>query len=113
MILGRRNFYIPVISFNIKTNFRGLEGQAFVTQDGKRHSIEEAYQRTGFILNEKGAVIESEAYSTVDSVGIAPEPPHPKRMIFNKPFYVLMKRIDQQNPYFVMKVENAELLTRY
>lgn len=34
------------------------------------------------------------------------------KIIFNKPFLIIIKRKNQVNPYFVMKVDNAELLTK-
>ena len=105
-------FAIPAIKFNIATNYKNIEGQGFSTGDTKKHSVEEAYQRTGFIFNENGAVIESEAIVAVDSVGAEPIITHPKKLIFDRPFLIIIKRADKTNPYFVMKVANAELLTR-
>ena len=105
-------FAIPNVKFNIKTNYKSLEGQNFFTKDNKEHIIQEAYQRTGFILNENGAVVESHAIVKVDSASDAPIVTHPKKMIFDKPFLIIVKRVDKRNPYFVMKVANAELLTR-
>ena len=105
-------FAIPVIKFNIATNYKNIEGQSFSTSDNKKHSVELAYQRTGFIFNENGAVVESEAVVAVDSASAAPIITHPKKMIFDRPFLIIIKRADKTNPYFVMKVANAELLTR-
>jgi hypothetical protein len=105
-------FAIPVIKFNIATNYKNLEGQNVFTKDNKKHSFEVAYQRTGFILNENGAVVESEAVVAVDSAGASPIITHPKKMIFDKQFLIVIKRVDKTNPYFVMKVANIELLIR-
>jgi hypothetical protein len=108
-------FSIPVIKFNIKTNYKTLEGQRFATPS-KDYFIAKAFQRTGFILNETGAVVESEAEIVVCEAS-APPPddpvkPHPKHMIFDKPFFIIVKKKDRANPYFVMKVENTELMER-
>lgn len=111
-IVHEDKFAIPAIKFNIETNYKYLEGQSFSTGDNKKHSIELAYQRTGFILDENGAIVESEVVAMVDSAGADPVVTHPKKMIFDKPFLIIVKRVDQINPYFVMKVANAELLTR-
>ena len=105
-------FAIPVIKFNIATNYKNIERQSFSTGDNKKHSVELAYQRTGFIFNENGAVVESEVMVAVDSVGVEPIITHPKKMVFDKPFLIIIKRVDKRNPYFVMKVSNSELLTR-
>lgn len=105
-------FAIPTIKFNIATNYKNIEGQRFLTGDNKKHSVELAYQRTGFIFNENGAVVESEAVAVTDSASAEPVITHPKKMIFDRPFLIIIKRADKINPYFVMKVTNAELLTR-
>lgn len=104
-------FSIPVIKFNIETHYNTIRGQAFTT-NGKLHHVEEAYQRTGFILNENGAVVESEAYTTTDSSATEPIKILPKKMVFDKPFFVIIKRTKSDNPYFVMYVRNTELLTK-
>jgi hypothetical protein len=111
-IVHEDEFAIPVIKFNIATNYKNIEGQGFSTADNKKHSVEVAYQRTGFIFNENGAVVESEAVAAVDSASAEPIITHPKKMIFDRPFLIIIKRADKTNPYFVMKVANAELLTR-
>jgi hypothetical protein len=104
-------FAIPIIKFNIQTDYKNIEGQTFLTKDNKKHFVEEAYQRTGFILNENGAAVESEAILVVDSAG--PEPViHPKSMVFDTPFLVIVKRKEQENPAFVMTINNSELLTK-
>lgn len=111
-IVHEDEFAIPSVKFNIATHYKNIEGQAFSTSDNKKHSVAEAYQRTGFILNENGAAVESETVAAVDSASAEPNITHPKKMIFDKPFLIIIKRVDKTNPYFVMKVENAELLTR-
>jgi hypothetical protein len=105
-------FLIPVIKYNIEAKYKSLEGQSFIT--GNRNpSIVMAYQRTGFILNENGAVVESKSIvTTTDTSFVSIEKPRPKKMIFDKPFFIMMKRKEQPNPYFMMKVENAELLSK-
>jgi hypothetical protein len=101
---------IPVISLNLETNYKTLEGQTFLSK-GKQYTLQTAWQRTAFLLDENGAIVESEAIAAADSVAI-PEKMHPKNMVFDKPFFIIIKRLDKQNPYFMMKVENTELLTR-
>lgn len=111
-IVDNDEFAIPVIKYNIATNYKKLEGQGFSTKDNNQHLIEVAYQRTGLILNENGAVVESEVAVVVDSASASPIITHPKKMVFDKPFLIVIKRVDKTNPYFVMKVANIELLTR-
>jgi len=104
-------FSIPVIKFNIEKNYETIEGQVFEAK-GRNQYIGGAYQRTGFILNENGAIVESEAIMSTDTSAIEPVKTHPKRMIFDKPFFIIVKRANSDNPYFMMKVENSELLIK-
>ncbi len=105
------SFSIPVIKFNIETNYKSIEGQLF-KGNGIARTVQVAYQRTSLILDENGAVVKSIGADTVstDSIGKPPKI-HPKSMVFDKPFFIIIERVGKTNPYFLMKVENAELLT--
>ncbi len=102
------DFLIPKIQFNIEANYPGVEGQ-MLSCKGRNYAITEARQHTAFILDEKGARVESEGddVAKLDSVGL---PPRPKHVEFNKPFYIMIRKKNTQNPYFVMYVENTELM---
>jgi hypothetical protein len=104
---------IPKFSFNIQTNFKTLEGTSF-TSNGESYDIFKAWQRTAFILDESGAEIESEAeieYAT-EEIEEEYEKPKPKKMIFDKPFLILLKRTDAKNPYFGLWTTNTELMIK-
>jgi hypothetical protein len=104
------NFSIPVIRFNIEAAYKDLEGQTF-SNKGKKYTIQIATQRTALTLDENGAVVESQAFAAADSVATPPKV-HIKNMIFDKPFLIIIKQVDRTNPYFVMKIENDELLKK-
>lgn len=104
---------VPVLRFNIETHYEGIEGQYIRTLE-RDYEITTAYQRTALTLDEHGAVVESEAevaIAAVDSTGPA-APPRPKQLFFDKPFLIVMKKADAAYPYFMMKVENAELMEK-
>jgi hypothetical protein len=105
---------IPVMKFNIETQYASLEGQTF-TSASKTHDIIKAYQRTAFVFDEYGAIVESFAAIAVDTTCVKPVPiekPTPKKMIFDKPFVIFIKKKNSPNPYFAMKVMNAELMEK-
>lgn len=103
---------IPKINFNIETNFHTLEGSKFNT-DKQIYQIETAWQRTAFVLDESGAEIESEALIEVAAEELEEdEKPKPKKMIFDKPFLVLLKRKNAKNPYFALWTTNTELMNK-
>ncbi|MCD4793224.1 MAG: hypothetical protein K8R54_08340 [Bacteroidales bacterium] len=103
---------IPKIRFNIETNYSEFENAVLNTSETD-YIITTAYQRTAFVLNEKGAIVESEAEMDITS---APPPdeeiPEPKKLIFDKPFLIILKRVDSKNAYFMMWVANTELMEK-
>lgn len=102
---------IPKFNFNIETNFTKIEGSNF-NADKRNFQVERAWQRTAFILDEMGAEIESEAVTdVVEEMVVEDEKPKPKKMIFDKPFLILLKRSDAKNPYFGLWTTNTELMT--
>ncbi|MCK9450412.1 MAG: hypothetical protein M0Q90_01870 [Bacteroidales bacterium] len=106
---------IPKFNFNIETNYPTIEGNKF-SADTQIFQIERAWQRTAFVLDESGAEIESEAEIEIE-IAFEPkaeevEKPKPKKMIFDKPFLILLKRTDATNPYFGLWTTNTELMIK-
>ncbi len=66
--------------------------------------IVEAMQTIEFRLDRSGALLESQAL-----VGISATP---REFFFDRPFLIYMKKRDAARPFFVMWVDNAELLAR-
>ena len=103
----------PDIDFDISTTFDKLVGNLFEANT-KTYKILKAWQRTAFKLDEAGAEVKSEA-EVVCVLGIEQEEetkPTPKKMIFDKPFFVMLRRADATNPYFCLYVANPELLVK-
>jgi hypothetical protein len=104
---------IPKLKLNIEEHYKNIEGSRFTT-NREKYNIKIAKQQTIFSLDETGAIVKDAAY--MDAVP-APSPPsekdkHPKKLHFNKPFLVMIKRKDSPNPYFAMWVENTELMQK-
>lgn len=104
---------IPKFNFNIETDYSNLEGTHFNAED-QIFTIEKAWQRTAFILDESGAEIESEAEieMATEAVEEETEEPKPKKMIFDKEFLILLKRKDSDHPYFGLWTSNTELMIK-
>lgn len=104
---------IPKLNFNIETNYITLLGNRFNTHK-QNFQIEIVWQRTAFILDESGAEIESEAeiVAAVEEMEEEYEKPKPKKMIFDKPFLILLKRTENKNPYFGLWTTNKELMIK-
>lgn len=101
---------IPLIEFNLENNFEQFIGSNFRSLNTE-FEISGAYQRNAFILNEKGAEVESKVeIAYVEEILEITE--KPKMMIFNKPFLVFLKRKNAEQPYFGVFIANDELLLK-
>lgn len=101
---------LPKIKFNIKTNYQTLEGKQFKSNN-ESYLIEKAWQRTAFMLDEHGAAIESKSEISV-LCETEQSKYKPKSLIFDKPFFIMLKKTHSKNPYFAMWVANSELMIK-
>ena len=74
--------------------------------------MDEVVQMLDFRLDRRGVVLASMARDTSTILNGDDEPPNPERLIFDGPFLVVLKMRDGL-PFFVMHVANAELLYPY
>lgn len=103
---------IPIIEFNLEKDYEDMIESKFTT--GKMpFEIVKAYQQNAFVLNEKGAEVESFADMAADAAAEDAEKPAPKLMYFNKPFVLFLKRKDAEFPYFGIYIFNDELLKKF
>jgi hypothetical protein len=109
-LLDDDEIIIPKIKFNIETNFSKIEGATFNTEK-MNFLVDRAWQRTAFMINESGAEIESEVEIAVESAMPGEEhKPKPKKMKFDKPFFLMLKRVDNNMPYFGLWIANTEFM---
>ena len=94
---------VPEMFWEIDHRFRELIGKIVANAD-PANPIVEARQSIKFKLDRYGAALESEANFGVSAI--------PRHFKFNRPFLVYMKKRDREQPFFVMWVDNAELLNR-
>ena len=96
---------VPDIVWRISHRFAELEGKEFTNTNLKGQTIDVAQQDIHFRLDRSGAELKSEAKSYML--------PAPTYYIFDRPFLLYMKKRGSEMPYFVMWIENAELLNRW
>jgi hypothetical protein len=99
---------IPKLGFDITTNYQTIEGNR-VKSNAQNYQIGLAKQRIGFYLNEKGAEVNTETLLEV-VFGEPMQGGKPKTMKFDKPFFLMLKRIDNNDPYFALWIANTELM---
>jgi hypothetical protein len=100
--LGRGDILeVPEMVWRIDHRFLELVGKVLVNM---KMPIIEAMQTIEFRLDRSGAKVESEAILPAKSVRTD--------FVFNRPFLVYMQKRGAEQPFFVMWVDNAELLVR-
>ena len=103
--LDEDELLVPNMSWRIAHHFHELEGADKIIENGSVAGLylATAFQEIEFKLNRHGAEIFSTAY-------MVPADGGPKRLHFNRPFLISLKKRDAARPFFVMWVDNAELL---
>ncbi len=96
---------IPDIVWRITHRFTEIEGRKFTNTGLKGQKINLAWQDIQFRLTRTGAELRSDAGISMLSL--------PAYYLFNRPFLIFMKKRDAQTPYFVMWIDNAELLCKW
>lgn len=94
---------VPEMFWEIDHRFEDLLWKVVSNADPPM-PIVEARQGIKFRLDQYGAMLESEATFMIAAT--------PRYFRFNRPFFVYMKKRDCERPFFVMWVDNAELLTK-
>ena len=96
---------VPDIFWRISHRFSELEGKAFRNRKLKGQRLDVAQQDIAFRLDRSGAELRSES-----KVYYLPIPTY---FVLDRPFLVYMKKRDADVPYFVMWIDNAELLQNW
>jgi hypothetical protein len=104
---------IPKLNFDLRKDFTELEGLELLPSPAahikSKLVIAKAQQLVRFQLDEKGAILKSEAVIVMKAL-VEMVPPKPHVMYFNRPFLILMKRAKSEQPYFALWIGNASLL---
>jgi len=97
---------IPSMHWRIDHHFRELEGadKQFLNPALAGSSLQVARQTIQFGLDRSGAELASEASIIWKSL--------PDDFHFTRPFLIIMKKRDAKEPFFVMWVDNTELLDK-
>jgi hypothetical protein len=98
---------VPNLNWEISHHFAELEGadKQLLNAKFKGLWIDKALQTIDFRLDRSGVELQSEAALAAKS---AAEP----RFIFDRPFLIVVKKRGAERPFFVMWVDNAELLCK-
>lgn len=103
-------FMAPILSFNVKREYKELENKKFNTADGNIAMIEKAIQSIKFSLDETGGKVKSEA--GVDSWKTTSMAGEEKTRYFNvnDTFALFLKEETKDIPYLALRVDD---ITKY
>lgn len=110
--LGKNDiFKIPEVHLDYARKYDQLLGLSFQNKGFEDYAIKEMVEKIKFDINNKGARVENEAVIAAPTSAVATkEPTERKLIVLDKPFWVVMKRTDSQNPYFILGINNSSLL---
>lgn len=97
-------FMAPMISFNVKKEYKELEKKIFSTADGNKAMIEKAIQSIEFSLDEAGGKVKSEA--GIDSWKTTSVEDEVRYFNVNDTFVLFLKEESKDVPYFALKVDD-------
>lgn len=101
---------IPDIDLYLRHSYTELQDRGVRNKGFEQYYIRKAVQDTKFVLDERGAVLESEARIVMAKSCILPTASRSKMLIFDRPFLVFIEDKNSKVPYFALWVNNTEVL---
>jgi hypothetical protein len=98
-------FLVPNMHWKILHHFSEVEGKPFQNSAIRGLQIDVAMQEIEFRLDKSGVELWTEARALVN--------PIPLHAFFDHPFLLFIQKREAKNPFFVMWVENPELLQKW
>ncbi|MEA3295562.1 MAG: hypothetical protein U9Q27_00240, partial [Patescibacteria group bacterium] len=102
-------FKAPKLHLDHHRDYIELIGEYLTNKGFTDYYIAQMFENIKFDMDEKGARVENEAIIVMHK-DVMMEPEKPKNFILDKPYWAIMKRADSQNPYFILGVNNVELM---
>ncbi len=105
-VVAEEDVVIPVLQLSVSASFENElnhEDQLL----GPR--VEQAYQIIQFRLDERGAVVWSEAV-VIGENGSYDYTPGTRKFIFDKPFLIMLREAPDKHPYFAAWIGNTDLM---
>ena len=103
-------FEAPILHLDHSRDYVELVRKFLANQGFEEYFIAQMFENIKFDMDEKGARVENEA-GIIMATSIS-EPQEPRNFIMDKSYWVVMKRTDSENPYFILGVNNTELMEK-
>ena len=99
-------FSMPLIKLKFRRNYTEMLGKKLKNPSFTGYAISQMFENIAFELDETGASVENEAVMTLVRGAYRTG----RFFYLDKPFWVIMKRADSPNPYFLLGVNNTNIL---
>ncbi len=103
-------FEAPKLHLSMRRIYQEFIGQIVATKGFESYSISQMFENIKFDMDEKGARVENEA--VIVMIKGMPMQEKMRKFILNSPYWIIMKRKDSMNPYFLLGVNNTELMMK-
>jgi hypothetical protein len=104
-------FKAPKLHLDHRRDYLELIGKYLANKGFESYFIAQMFENIKFNMDEKGARVEDEAVIAMKESAVM-KPEKPKNFILDKPYWVVMKIVDSENPFFILGVNNTELMER-
>jgi prepilin-type processing-associated H-X9-DG protein len=105
---------VPDVLYKLTHHFEELLDKDLRNAKWPLSYISEAMQKIDFALSRKGVVLKSEARVRPATRGVSRDEQKPRHFHFDRPFLIcVQKREPNATPFFLMWVDNAELMKPY
>jgi hypothetical protein len=102
-------FSCPSISLKHYREYNELINKNLLNKGFEQYFIFKMFENIKFDMDEKGARVENEAVIVLGkSAQIDDE--EPRHFVLDKPYWIIMKRKDSRAPYFLLGINNVELM---
>lgn len=105
-------FEMTKLHLNYSRDYKEIIDTRLANNGFESYCIAAMCENIKFDMDHKGARVENEA--SLPSIGIPKQgiPAKQKKFILDRPFWVVMKRKNSHNPYFILGVNNSELMEK-
>jgi hypothetical protein len=105
-------FEMPKIHVDHRREYKELINKTLANKDFTDYFIAEMFENIKFDMDQKGARVESEAVIRAGWLESSSEAPRIKKFILDQPFWIIMKKTNSENPYFILGVNDEKIMEK-
>ena len=106
-------FRMPNLHLDYHRDYEELLGKFLANQGFEDYAIAAMFENIKFDMDSKGARVENDATMLLEESMVAVNLEEPRSFRLDKPFWVVMKRADSRSPYFILGVNNTNLMESF